>query len=97
MVEWLGLNKEGAQIPVEHPLVQAVSEAFVQVMGSGPAIVGFPAGCDLPLLVKHGGIPALIFGPGDPITAHGSNEYVALEEVVQAAKILLGAVLRWCG
>ncbi len=97
VVEWLGLNKEGAQTPTEHPIVQVVSEAFAQVMRAQPVITGFPAGCDLPFLVNNGGIPGLIFGPGDVVTAHGSNEYVALEEVVQAAKILLGTLLRWCG
>ncbi len=96
VVEWLGLNKEGAQIPADHPLVRVLDESFTQVMGAGPVIAGFPAGCDLPFLVKNGGMPAVLFGPGDPITAHGSNEYVRLEEVVQAAKILAGAILRWC-
>lgn len=97
VVEWLGLNKEGAQTPVDHPLVTLMGESFVRVMGGRPSIVGFPAGCDLPHLRRHAGIPSLVFGPGNPVIAHGSNEHVTLEEVVNAAKILAVALLRWCG
>jgi acetylornithine deacetylase len=38
----------------------------------------------------------VVFGPGNPVIAHGSNEHVELEEVVNAAKILAVALLRWC-
>lgn len=62
-----------------------------------PAIVGFPAGCDLPLLQKYGGMPSLVFGPGNCTLAHSSNEHVPIHEVVSAAKILAITVLRWCG
>ncbi|HYL80961.1 MAG TPA: M20/M25/M40 family metallo-hydrolase, partial [Candidatus Acidoferrum sp.] len=97
VVEWLGLNKEGAHTPTDHPFVRMMGESFVRVMHAEPTIVGFPAGCDLPHLRKHAGIPSLVFGPGNPVIAHGSNEYVELEAVLSAAKIVTTAVLRWCG
>jgi acetylornithine deacetylase len=96
VVEWLGLNKEGAHTPVDHPLVTLMGESFTRVMAGRPTIAGFPAGCDLPHLRKHAGIPSVVFGPGNPVIAHGSNEHVELEEVVNAAKILAVALLRWC-
>jgi acetylornithine deacetylase len=96
-VEWLALNKEGAQIPTDHPLVQLMSGAFADVMERPPTVAGFPAGCDLPHLIRHAGIASVVFGPGNCTIAHSSNEYVAVDEVVGAAKILAVAVLRWCG
>lgn len=96
-VEWLALNKEGAQIPVDHPLVTLMSASFRDVMERQPTIAGFPAGCDLPFLQKYGGMPSLVFGPGNCALAHGSNEHVPIQEVVDAAKVVAIAVLRWCG
>ena len=96
-VEWLALNKEGAQIPTDHPLVRLMSESFTDVMERPAIIAGFPAGCDLPHLIRHACIPSLVFGPGNCTVAHSSNEHVAVEEVVSAAKILAVTVLRWCG
>lgn len=96
-IEWLGLNKEGARTPADHPLVRLMSTSFLDVMERRPAIVGFPAGCDLPLLQKYGGMPSLVFGPGNCTLAHSSNEHVPIHEVVSAAKILAITVLRWCG
>ncbi|RPJ55737.1 MAG: ArgE/DapE family deacylase, partial [Acidobacteria bacterium] len=49
-VEWLGLNKEGAQIPTDHPLVGTLAKAFETAAGGPAKIAGFPAGCDLPFL-----------------------------------------------
>lgn len=96
-VEWLALNKEGTQLSSDHPLVSLLCGSFADVMEKQPRLAGFPAGCDLPYLNRHAGIPSLVFGPGDCTIAHGSNEHVAIDEVVQAAKIVALAVLRWCG
>jgi acetylornithine deacetylase len=96
-VEWLALNKEGAQISPDHPLVRLMGESFTDVMERPAIIAGFPAGCDLPHLIRHAGIPSLVFGPGNCTVAHSSNEHVPVHEVVSAAKILAVTVLRWCG
>jgi len=96
-VEWLGLNKEGAETPEAHPFVRLTSAAVADATGRPPVLAGFPAGCDLPYLARHAGIPSLVFGPGNCTVAHGSNEYVSIDEVVAAAKTLLLVVCRWCG
>jgi acetylornithine deacetylase len=96
-VEWLGLNKEGAETPAEHPFVQIASAAAGEAAGRPPALAGFPAGCDLPYLARHAGIPSIVFGPGNCTVAHGSDEHVPIDEIVAAAKTLLLVVCRWCG
>lgn len=96
-VEWLGLNKEGAATPTDHPFVQSIGEAFHEALARPPRIVGFPAGCDLPYIRRHGGMPSVVFGPGNCTITHSSNEHVPVAEVIAAAKILALAALRWCG
>ncbi len=96
-VEWLALNKEGAETPVTHPFIQLVAGTFGEAAGRPSVLTGFPAGCDLPYLARHAGIPSAVFGPGDCTVAHGSNEYVSVDEAITAVKILVLVVLRWCG
>jgi acetylornithine deacetylase len=96
-VEWLGLNKQGAETPATHPFVRCMADAFGEAAGRPPVVVGFPAGCDLPYLVRDGGMPGLVFGPGDCTIAHSADEYVPVSEVVAATKVLIVTILRWCG
>jgi acetylornithine deacetylase len=96
VVSWLALNKEGAETPSDHPLVQTMLRA-AEATGCRGTLAGFPAGCDLPYLVRQGGIPSVVFGPGDCAVAHGTDEHVSLAEVVAAAQMLFVATLRWCG
>jgi acetylornithine deacetylase len=95
-VTWLALNKEGAETPSDHPFVRTVLRA-AESTGRRGALTGFPAGCDLPFLVRQGGMPSVVFGPGDCTVAHSTDEFVSVAEVVAAAKILFVAALRWCG
>jgi acetylornithine deacetylase len=96
-VAWLGLNKEGAETPVAHPFVQLASAAVGDATGRPPVLAGFPAGCDLPYLARHAGIPSVVFGPGNCTVAHGSDEHVPVDEIVAAAKMIALVVCRWCG
>jgi acetylornithine deacetylase len=96
-VEWLGLNKEGAQIPADHPLVATLAGAFQAAAGSPARIAGFPAGCDLPFLVRHARIPGVVFGPGHPTVAHSSSEHIQVADLLTTARVLALAVLEWCG
>lgn len=96
VVTWLALNKEGAETSNDHPFVQTMLGA-AEATGRRGTLAGFPAGCDLPYLVRQGGMPAVVFGPGDCTVAHSTDEYVSVVEVVAATKVLFVAALRWCG
>jgi len=68
-------------------LVAGLSRAVQEVVGEAPRLKG-KAGCtDASHLVHKAGIPTVCFGPGLEDTAHTANERVALEKVVQAAKV----------
>ena len=51
-----------------------------------------PAGvdyfCDASVLA-HGGIPSVVFGPGDIAQAHTSNEWISIRSLDQATSLLL--------
>lgn len=96
-VEWLGLNKEGAAIPADHALVQCLGAAFQAGAGRPAKVAGFPAGCDLPFLVRYAGVPGVVFGPGHPTVAHSSGEHIQIADLQTTARVLALAALDWCG
>jgi acetylornithine deacetylase len=90
-----------AQTEVEHPIVRTMLEADFHAGGEGrlgeapTRIHGFCAVCDAAFL-NAGGVPSVIYGPGTVLVAHSVNEYVDVDDLVDAAKGLAMAALRWC-
>jgi len=69
------------------PWIKGLCETIREVGGQIPQIKG-KAGCtDASHLYHHGKIPSVCFGPGLEDLAHKANERVALQKVVQAAKV----------
>lgn len=67
-------------------LVAVLSDAIDAVCGSH-RVTAVPY-CTDASTIAEAGIPAVVFGPGDIARAHTSDEWVALDEVEQAAEIL---------
>jgi acetylornithine deacetylase len=67
-------------------LVRRLGAAIDSVTGSH-RVMGVPYGTDASTLAE-GGIPSVVFGPGDIGKAHTCDEWVPLAEVEQAAEIL---------
>ena len=76
------------EVPADHPLVAALLTAAEQVLGWRPKLSAFPGGTDAAKFQGLAGIPTIpSFGPGWLRLAHGPNECVSVEAIVQAAKI----------
>lgn len=44
------------------------------------------------------GIPGINWGPGDlTMGVHGTNEYVPVDQVLNAAKVYTMTAINWCG
>ena len=97
VVAWWGAQFEAARTATDHPIVATLSGAAHAVTGSPPPLAGVPFGADMRLLVNQGGIPTVLFGPGDVREAHRPDESVALSDLVRAAEILAVTALRFCG
>ena len=68
--------------------------AFRDVIGE-PEWRGFEAVSDL-AWIAEAGIPGLLYGPGDTMQAHSTAEYVDVEELVAATKVVALALVNWC-
>jgi acetylornithine deacetylase len=77
-----------SQIPENHPLVTALSEATENVFERRPKTVGAPYGCDMSGWIRLAGVPTVIYGPGDITQAHAANEYASLSLTNRCARAL---------
>jgi acetylornithine deacetylase len=77
-----------SEVPPDHPLVIASLRAAETVLGQAPPLEAFPGATDAFRFHAIGGIPTLAsFGPGQLPLAHGPNEWVSPESVIQAMRM----------
>lgn len=82
-------------IETGHPILDTLGCAGERVLGKKPYLSGLPSGADARHLQNTGGIPTILFGPGDMQNAHSINEWVAQQDYVDAVKILADAIYHW--
>jgi len=74
-----------------------LSAAHGQVTGTPPPVFGVTYGSDMRLFTNHAHMAATHYGPGDVALAHAANEYVPLDEVMRATKVVAQLITQWCG
>jgi acetylornithine deacetylase len=96
-IEWSvgGVTFPPSELALDHPLAVAVADAHRIALGE-PEWRGFEAVSDL-AWIAQAGIPGLLYGPGDAVQAHTSAEYVEVDDLVDAAKVVALALVSWCG
>jgi acetylornithine deacetylase len=96
-VEWWGGRFDPALTDPADPIVTTVVATAAAVTGAAPAVEGVTYGADMRLLVNVGGIPTILFGPGDVRVAHMPDEFVPIDELRAAAETLVLTAIRFCG
>ncbi len=86
-----------SEIPVDSPIVQTISRKFRELTGQEPEICGREGAADIRFLNMPGQTPTVIFGPGKTEQMHANNEWVLVDDVKMATKILAASIVDWCG
>lgn len=107
LAESLEATFPGLGVGVESPFVDSSAmdvpedAAIVREMravcadrGLPDAALGVPYGSDATKMVNDGGIPTIVFGPGSIDQAHSLDEYVEIDQVVDAAEMLVALARR---
>ncbi len=76
-------------ISKEEPVVQATLESVKEVTGKEPDIRGKGACTDASHLFHLGGIPTVLFGPGDPFLSHKLDEHVPIKNLLLSTEALI--------
>jgi acetylornithine deacetylase len=85
----------GAEVDQDEPVVQMGLEVL-RDLGEEPRLIGFGSLTDAIHLINYAKIPTISVGPSFE-TAHMADEYVEIGELVDTAKALALAIMRWCG
>lgn len=83
-----------SDVPVDSPIVTRLRRALEREE-LPVKIEGLSAWTDAALL-NEAGIPTICFGPGDIALAHAAEEYVPIEEIDLATRVLTRVVREWC-
>lgn len=96
VVQWelAGLHFPPMDTPLDHPLVTAMIESR-QAMGLPTRIEGFVAVSDI-AHYAGAGVPGVLYGPAGA-GLHGTDEYVDVASLIEAAKVVAATTVKWCG
>jgi acetylornithine deacetylase len=83
-----------SDVPLDSPVVKRLRGAMERER-VGVSIEGLSAWTDAALL-NEAGIPTICFGPGDIALAHAAEEFVPIEEIEIATRVLTRVVREWC-
>ena len=94
-VAWVGAQFLPGRTDSAAAVVGSLIDAVRDTAGHPPKVHGQPYGCDMGLLTRVGGIPTVVFGPGDIRQAHAVDEWVDIDEVASCARALTVAAIRF--
>jgi succinyl-diaminopimelate desuccinylase len=89
------MHVEPVMTDPDAPVPRAVSAAIERVLGRSPEIIASPGTYDQKHVVRIGKLEDCVaYGPGILDLAHQPNEYVEIEAMVEAAKVMAVATLK---
>ena len=94
-LEWAGGQFDAVEVDPELPAFAALRASHLEEFGVAPELEGAPYGSDMRLLVHEADTPAVLYGPGDIRQAHATDEWIAVDEIAQAARVVTAAAARY--
>lgn len=80
---------ESAEIPVDSMIAEVVRKNVKKVTGVTSEPYGSWGSTDVRNFINDAKIPAITWGPGDPIKDHAIDESIEISQVVDTAKVLV--------
>jgi acetylornithine deacetylase/succinyl-diaminopimelate desuccinylase family protein len=75
---------EASEMSPDEPWVKEVGEAVARGTGRQPGVIGMTFTTDARFVRNQAGIPTVVCGPGQVAQAHGNDEYVEVDSLVDA-------------
>ncbi len=96
-VKFTGYYAEPAEIATDHLICKSVSKAYEEITGVKSVLKGHEGAADTRFLIRYGSTPTVIFGPGTITQMHATDEWVRINDLITATKVLAVTIIDWCG
>lgn len=83
------------EIDTNERIVEDFKKSFKEMMGCETEIVGSPAGCDSRVWQNISKSPTIQYGPGRQSECHIVNEYIEIDDYLDAILIYAKLILNW--
>lgn len=87
-------SQSPSDVAIDAPIVKALGTAL-RGEDEREAFAGMFAWTDAALL-NAAGIPAILFGPGDIAMAHSAEEWIEVDQIERATRVLTRLACTWC-
>ena len=96
-LEWEPVNafRLATSVDRAEPIAQAMVHGVRKATGRAPRYGGVPGSTDGTILRMELGIPIVTCGPGNRLIPHQVDEYVEVQELVEAARIYAASALKY--
>lgn len=81
----------------EEPVVKVLDQAYRDLTGKEPIYDGVPGSTDGTILNSRADVPIVTCGPGNIHTPHRVDEWLSLDELIEATKLYILAAMRFLG
>ncbi len=81
----------------DEPIVRVLDQAYRDLTGGEPVYGGVPGSTDGTILNSRAGIPIVTCGPGNIHVPHQVDEWLDLEQLIEATKLYVLAAMRFVG
>ena len=88
-------NGNPFEMDLTNPFVKTFKQSFEEATGDLIQVVGSPAGCDSRTWRTIAKCPTLQYGPGRLAQCHAVDEYVDIEQYIDAIKIYATLIMNW--
>ncbi len=96
-IEWYEGLFEPSAIDTESELIQYLAESHREALGSIAEFEAVTYGSDMRIFNIYGGIPTVLYGPGDVSLAHTVNECADVDEIAESVCAVALMLIKWCG
>lgn len=92
------MKVDPTMVPDDTPVVKAFLDAGRKVLGAAPDFSVSPGSDDQKFVVQQAGIDqCIVYGPGPLTQAHKSDEYVPIQDMMEAAKVMALSMVELLG
>ncbi len=97
VITYFGGQFIAAETPQDAPICAVLRKAHTGVTGKPLATEAATYGADMRHFIAFGGMPCVMYGAGDIKLAHAPDEYLEVDELLTAVKVVALALAEWCG